>query len=71
MYLEKCKDTLYNKFKATCSQCFDQKRSETKAQDSECGIPIWRPGVAICSGGRWKKRQLTGNSELSKLSDYT
>ena len=64
---EKYKDTLYNRFKATCDQYFDLKRNETKAQDSEYDANL-AAKVAICE--EVEKATLEGNSELSKLSDY-
>ena len=64
---EKYKDTLYNKFKATCDQYFDLKRNETKAQDSEYDSNL-AAKVAICV--EVEKAAADGNSELSKLSDY-
>jgi len=64
---EKYKDTLYNRFKATCDQYFDLKRNETKAQDSEYDANL-AAKIAICE--EVERATSEGNSELSKLSEY-
>ena len=64
---EKHKDTLYNRFKATCDQYFDLKRTETKSQDAEFDANLVKK-VAICE--EIEKMSTAGTSDLSKLSDY-
>ncbi len=64
---EKYKDTLYNRFKATCDQYFELKRNETKAQDSEYDANL-AAKIAICE--EVERATSEGNSELSKLSEY-
>lgn len=64
---EKHKDTLYNKFKATCDQYFDLKRNENKAQDEEF-IQNLVKKVAICV--EIETLASSGSGEMSKLSEY-
>lgn len=64
---EKHKDTLYNRFKATCDQYFDLKRTETKSQDAEFDTNLVKK-AAICE--EIEKMSAAGTSDLSKLSDY-
>jgi hypothetical protein len=64
---EKHKDTLYNRFKASCDQYFDLKRTETKSQDAEFDANLTKK-IAICE--EIEKMAEAGTSDLAKLSDY-
>jgi hypothetical protein len=64
---EKYKDTLYNRFKATCDKYFDLKRTETKSQDAEFEANLAKK-TAICE--EIEKLAEAGISDLAKLSDY-
>ncbi len=64
---EKYKDTLYNRFKATCDQYFDLKRNENKVQDEEF-IQNLAKKVAICV--EIETLASSGSGEMSKLSEY-
>jgi hypothetical protein len=64
---EKYKDSLYNKFKATCDQYFDLKRNENKAQDQEFAQNLSQK-VAILE--EIEKLNQAGNGDLEKLSEF-
>ena len=64
---EKYKDTLYNRFKATCDQYFDLKRNENKVQDEEF-IQNLAKKVAICV--EIETLASSGSGEMSKLSEF-
>lgn len=64
---EKYKDTLYNRFKATCDQYFDLKRNENKVQDEEFTQNLAKK-VAICV--EIETLASSGSGEMSKLTEY-
>jgi hypothetical protein len=64
---EKYKDSLYNRFKASCDQYFDLKRNETKTQDAEFESNLAKK-IAICE--ELEKLAQGDPSEISKLSEY-
>ena len=64
---EKYKDTLYNRFKASCDKYFELKRTENKTQDAEFEANLAKKS-AICD--EIEKMISDGASDLSKLSDF-
>jgi protein-tyrosine-phosphatase len=64
---EKHKDTLYNRFKATCDQYFDLKRNENKVQDEEFSQNLVKK-EAICV--EIENLAASGAGDMAKLSEY-
>jgi hypothetical protein len=64
---EKYKDSLYNRFKASCDKYFEAKRTESKDQDNEYAVNL-KKKQDICD--EIEKLTKKGEADLSKLTEY-
>lgn len=64
---EKYKDSLYNRFKASCDKYFEAKRTESKDQDNEYAVNL-KKKQEICD--EIEKLTQKGEADLSKLTEY-